>query len=102
MSALIGRRSGNRGLCAGPCRLNYGFGGKAEGCYPLSLKDLTLASRLRELEEIGVQSVKIEGRMRRPEYAAVVTRVFSNAIKNGAQPADAEMEVLSEYPAVRE
>ena len=67
MSALIGRRSGNRGMCAQPCRMQYSLGGRMDD-YPLSLKDQCLADRLQELEEAGVASLKIEGRMKRPEF----------------------------------
>lgn len=72
MSAVIGSRSGNRGLCAQPCRLPFGIDGSA-GC-ALSLKDLSLVDELNRLAEAGVCSFKIEGRMKRPEYvAAAVT-----------------------------
>ena len=60
MSSLIGRRSGNRGMCAQPCRLQYSLGGRMDD-YPLSLKDNCLVDRLHELEEAGVACVKIEG-----------------------------------------
>lgn len=69
MSAMLGGRSGNRGLCAQPCRLNFTHG-KRENV--LSLKDLSIIERLSELEKIGVSSAKIEGRMKRPEYVAAV------------------------------
>ncbi len=65
LSAVIGGRSGNRGLCAQPCRLNYTCG---ERDNVLSLKDLSLIDELKRLEEVGVTSAKIEGRMKRPEY----------------------------------
>lgn len=72
MSSVIGERSGNRGLCAQPCRLPFYV--KDKGRYNLSLKDLSIVSHIKELEKIGVTSVKIEGRMKRPEYtAAAVT-----------------------------
>ena len=72
MSSIIGERSGNRGMCAQPCRLP--FYEKQVGRCGLSLKDLTLVDRLGELAELGVTAVKIEGRMKRPEYvAAAVT-----------------------------
>ncbi len=71
LSGMIGGRSGNRGLCAQPCRLDW-QAGKAH--YALSLKDMSLISHIGELEEAGVTSLKIEGRMKRPEYvAAAVT-----------------------------
>ena len=70
MSAMIGQRSGNRGLCAQPCRLPYGWNGRADG-HPLSLKDMSLANHLRELEQMGVSCIKIEGRMKRAEYVYI-------------------------------
>ena len=71
LSSILGQRSGNRGLCAQPCRLNFVSGDRKNA---LSLKDLSLVERIPELEEIGVTSLKIEGRMKRPEYvAAAVT-----------------------------
>ena len=74
MSSVIGGRSGNRGMCAQPCRLPYGWGDMADG-HPLSLKDMSLAGHLKELQEMGVASAKIEGRMKRPEYVYIVTKV---------------------------
>ena len=82
MSGVIGRRSGNRGQCAQPCRLPYGYG-RAENKYPLSLKDNCLIEYLRELETMGVASIKLEGRMKRPEYVATVTRVYREALDTG-------------------
>ena len=76
MSALIGRRSGNRGACAQPCRLPYRFDGGKPG-HPLSLKDASLADHLAELRDMGVSILKLEGRMKRPEYVAVVTRIYA-------------------------
>ncbi len=67
-SAMLGGRSGNRGRCAQPCRLNFGIG-NSQG-YALSLKDMSLCSHIRELCAMGVTSLKIEGRMKRPEYVA--------------------------------
>ncbi|MEI3102139.1 MAG: peptidase U32 family protein [Oscillospiraceae bacterium] len=63
MSSLIGRRSGNRGMCAQPCRMQYSLGGRMDD-YPLSLKDNCLVDRLQEIEDAGVKCVKIEGRMK--------------------------------------
>ena len=83
LSSLIGRRSGNRGRCAQPCRLPYGYGRREER-YPLSLKDNCLIEELNELSLMGVASVKIEGRMKRPEYVAVVTRIYRTALSDGA------------------
>ena len=82
LSAAIGGRSGNRGRCAQPCRQSYGYG-RWENRYPLSLKDNCLVSSLQELEAMGVASIKLEGRMKRPEYVAVVTRVYRQALDSG-------------------
>ena len=93
MSSLIGRRSGNRGMCAQPCRLQYTLGGRMDD-YPLSLKDSCLVDRLKELEDAGVACVKIEGRMKRPEYTGIVTGIYSKAIKERRQPSPEEMDTL--------
>lgn len=93
MSSLIGRRSGNRGACAQPCRMQYSLGGRMDD-YPLSLKDNCLISHIHKLEEAGVACAKIEGRLKRPEYAAVVSNIYSKIIKEHRQPTDAEMEQL--------
>jgi len=93
MSALIGRRSGNRGACAQPCRLNYSLGGRMDN-HPLSLKDNCLVKYLKELEKAGVACVKIEGRMKRPEYSSIVTGIYSRAIHEGLEPAELEMQQL--------
>ena len=79
MSALIGGRSGNRGRCAQPCRQSYGYT-HWENKYPLSLKDNCLVHYLQELQEMGVASLKLEGRMKRPEYVATVTAVYRKAL----------------------
>lgn len=81
-SSALGERSGNRGLCAQPCRLDFRCKGRE---YALSLKDLSLVTHIRELQNAGVSSLKIEGRMKRPEYvAAAVTAV--KAALNGENP----------------
>ena len=82
LSAAIGGRSGNRGRCAQPCRQSYGYG-RWEEKYPLSLKDNCLVHYLKELESMGVASVKLEGRMKKPEYVATVTAVYRKAIDEG-------------------
>lgn len=69
LSSLIGQRSANRGLCAQPCRLPFSAC-KNPDYTALSLKDLTLTKHLSELRQMGVDSFKIEGRMKRPEYVA--------------------------------
>ena len=89
MSSLIGGRSGNRGRCAQPCRLPYKLynaqdkdmlAGKDAGQYLLSPKDMNTLSILPQLIEAGVVSYKIEGRMKRPEYVAVVVDAYRRAI----------------------
>ena len=79
LSAAIGGRSGNRGRCAQPCRQSYGYG-RWEPKYPLSLKDNCLIYNLQELQAMGVASIKLEGRMKRPEYVATVTKVYREAL----------------------
>ena len=93
LSSVIGGRSGNRGLCAQPCRLQYGWSGRADG-YPLSLKDLSMARHLKELSDMGVACLKLEGRMKRPEYVAIVTGIYSRAIREGRDPGPEELETL--------
>ncbi len=87
LSSVIGGRSGNRGLCAGPCRLPFAVGNKD---YALSLKDLSLLEYAKELGEMGVASLKIEGRMKRPEYVAAAVTAFSAALKGEATDEIAE------------
>lgn len=86
-SSFLGGRSGNRGRCAGPCRLPYDLvneKGKKVNCdkerYPLSLKDLGTIEILPELMEAGISSFKIEGRMKSPEYVAGVTSIYRKYI----------------------
>ncbi len=83
LSAAIGGRSGNRGRCAQPCRQCYGYGGY-QGKHPLSLKDNCLVQYLKDLEQMGVASVKLEGRMKRAEYVAAVTGVYRCAMDTGS------------------
>lgn len=77
-SSMIGGRSGNRGRCAQPCRLPYRFQGR-QGNW-LSPKDICLRDHLDTLLRIGVDSLKIEGRLKRPEYVATVTRHYRDAL----------------------
>ena len=101
MSSCIGGRSGNRGECAQPCRLP----GKVNPCgtkcspsgkdgYPLSLKDLTLAGHIRELCESGTASLKIEGRMKSPEYVYRVTSVWRRLLDLGENAGVDDIEAL--------
>lgn len=78
MSAMIGQRSGNRGLCAQTCRLPFSACGK--GSYVLSLKDLSLIEELSKIEKLGVVSLKIEGRMKRPEYVAAAVTALKETV----------------------
>ncbi len=94
MSALIGQRSGNRGLCAQPCRLPYRLDGGETG-YPLSLKDAALCDCLSDLQEMGVASLKLEGRMKRPEYVAVVTGIYARLLRERRKPTAAERRQLA-------
>ncbi len=82
LSAFLGSRSGNRGLCAGPCRLP--FAAENGTGYDLSLKDLSLIDYIPTLYDIGVRSFKIEGRMKRPEYVAAATKACKDALINGS------------------
>ncbi len=82
LSSAIGGRSGNRGRCAQPCRQSYGHN-RWENKYPLSLKDNCLVHYLHDLADMGVASVKLEGRMKQPEYVATVTRVYRQALDTG-------------------
>ena len=77
-SSMVGGRSGNRGECAQPCRLPYN-GGK----YPLSLKDLSLADHIPALIESGVASLKIEGRMKSPDYVYTVVGIYRRLLDEG-------------------
>ena len=78
LSAMLGGRSGNRGLCAQPCRL--GFSADASRSCDLSLKDLSLIGNINEIAQAGVVSLKIEGRMKRPEYVAAAVTSCKKAI----------------------
>ncbi len=95
MSAVIGSRSGNRGACAQPCRLPYGWHNKADG-YPLSLKDSNLADFMPEMQDMGVACVKLEGRMKRPEYVAAITRIYSRLLREHRRATKDEQRELKE------
>lgn len=88
MSSLIGGRSGNRGECAQPCRLPY------QGGYRLSLKDLCLLKYYQELEQMGIASLKIEGRMKSPEYVSAITSAYA-AAKRGEEYSPEKEEYLA-------
>ena len=82
LSSMLGGRSGNRGLCAQPCRLDFSCGGRD---HMLSLKDMSFIRHIRELRDAGVCSFKIEGRMKRPEYVAAVVTACRAALR-GEEP----------------
>lgn len=84
MSAMIGSRSANRGCCGQACRLPFSAAGN-KNFQALSLKDLSLLENIRELAEMGVDSLKIEGRMKRPEYIAAAVSQTKNALE-GSSP----------------
>ena len=94
-SSIVGGRSGNRGECAQPCRLPFkNKNGKGES-YPLSLKDLSLASHITELCEMGVSSFKIEGRMKSPEYVRDVTARWRALLDANTNASKADMEYFA-------
>jgi len=110
MSSLIGGRSGNRGRCAQPCRRKYSFYNfdtgrveeKNQGKHILSTRDLNTYNRLGELIRSGVSSLKIEGRMKKPEYVAIVVKHYRDALdriagSGGDAPAEAEYELKSAF-----
>ena len=92
MSAMIGGRSGNRGTCAQPCRLPYSIGEKTG--FLLSLKDNNLARYLGQMEQMGVACVKLEGRMKRPEYVAAVTGIYRRLLDEKRPPNGQEQAQL--------
>ena len=114
MSALIGGRSGNRGRCAQPCRLPYTLteqpgkprnvrpagppppmlGRPGKNAYPLSLKDNCLAAALEDMAAMNAACLKLEGRMKRPEYVAVVTGVYARLLRERRGPTAAESAAL--------
>ena len=96
LSAAIGGRSGNRGRCAQPCRQSYGYD-RWQNRYPLSLKDNCLVHYVKELEAMGVASLKLEGRMKRPEYVAAVTQVYRQAIDTGNVTRGMEKQLMEAF-----
>ncbi len=107
LSSLIGGRSGNRGYCAQPCRKKYrlyceGKQIQTSGSYLLSPKDLNTTLGLGALIEAGIKSLKIEGRMKRPEYVAGVVRIYRRLIDRyienpaGYSVSEEEQETLTQ------
>ena len=93
MSSVIGGRSGNRGLCAQPCRLPYNMD-ENKNKYPLSLKDLSLGTKIEDLVPMGVTSLKIEGRMKSPEYVYGTTKMWRSLIDGGKNATKEQMREL--------
>ena len=97
-SSMSGERSGNRGTCAQPCRKRACWN-KAPGPddYQLSPADLCMIEHVKELENAGVSCIKIEGRMKRAEYVAVVTRAYKKALSgaDGAELATEKRRMLA-------
>lgn len=89
MSSFIGNRSGNRGECAQPCRLPYNNG------YPISLKDMCLANHVKELIDMGVASLKIEGRMKSPSYVYSVVSAYRQLLDENRNATPKEIERLA-------
>ncbi len=93
-SSLVGGRSGNRGECAQPCRLPFACK-KGGNAYPLSLKDLSLAAHVPALIESGVASLKIEGRMKAPEYVRDTARIWRRLLDERRAATPDEMRELA-------
>ena len=89
-SSMVGGRSGNRGECAQPCRLPY----NGEHSYPLSLTDLSLANHVKELCDSGVASLKIEGRMKSPDYVYTVTSIYRRLLDEYREANEEENRAL--------
>ncbi len=95
MSSVLGQRSGNRGKCAQPCRLNYGFhkdGKEVESGFLLSPRDMKGIDMLEEIIEAGITSIKIEGRMKAPEYVACTTKAYKDKINSLINPEEVKTD----------
>ncbi|MDD6435724.1 MAG: DUF3656 domain-containing protein [Clostridiales bacterium] len=113
LSSIIGGRSGNRGRCAQPCRLPYRLNKEKNPRHYMSLRDMNSITILPELIEAGVASLKIEGRMKNPEYAGIIAGIYRKYVdiycdlrNRGLSPREArkrfcieksDMEILSRY-----
>ncbi len=92
-SFAMGGRSGNRGECAQPCRLAYTMNGKKG--YPLSLRDMCLAGNIKNLIDCGISSLKIEGRMKSPEYVYGVVKIYRRLLDQSRNATAAEIKELA-------
>ncbi len=101
-SSMVGKRSGNRGLCAGPCRLHYNLlknGNNKESGYLLSPKDICTLQILPQLIDCGIDSLKIEGRKKSYEYVSIVTKIYRKYIdlaKDKTKPYQVQDEDLKQ------
>ncbi len=93
-SSLIGGRSGNRGECAQPCRLPYKCSKSCKETYALSLKDMCLAEHIPEILDLGVASLKIEGRMKTPDYVYGVTSIYRRLLDERRRATAQELSEL--------
>lgn len=97
MSSWVGGRSGNRGLCASPCRVPWTVDGEPQG-NPLSMHDLCVLDHIRALQEAGVRSLKIEGRLKSAEWVALAVNLYRRALAGGPlQELKEEAKRLSFY-----
>lgn len=100
LSSVLGGRSGNRGRCAQPCRLPYTLqspeGKQIKSGYLMSPKDLALLGDLQALADMGIASLKIEGRLKKPAYVATVTEVYKNRLNAGGKATKQEFQTLSD------
>lgn len=96
MSSILGGRSGNRGRCAQPCRLPYEVNGNQNGSYVLSPKDLCTISLIPQLCQAGIDSFKIEGRMKNPEYVATIVSIYRKYLDQYLDHPEAEYKVSDE------
>lgn len=94
-SAMLGGRSGNRGMCAQTCRLPFTAPGGTG--HDLSLRDLSLCDYVNELRSLGVCSLKIEGRMKRPEYVAAASAAYKLAVTEGRCPPEQTEELKNVF-----
>lgn len=96
MSSILGGRSGNRGRCAQPCRLPYDVADNKKGSYVLSPRDLCTISLIPQLVEAGIDSFKIEGRMKNPEYVATIVSIYRKYLDQYLEHPKKKYEVAEE------
>ncbi len=94
MSSVLGGRSGNRGKCAQPCRLEYKINDNPQKGFYMSLKDLSSIRHINELKKIGVASLKIEGRMKGASYVSTVVGIYRKYLDTGETPSKEDIEKL--------